>query len=233
MAYLTKNALEAAVYVIKNYDESVVEDIIKMEERVDKYEDELGAYLLKLSSKNLSVKESRIVSEILHCIGDYERISDHALNICEAAKEMNEKNLSFSDEAKDEFETFTNAVRDILATAIDAFVEEDSEKAKTVEPLEEVIDKLNVELKKRHVKRLREGKCTIEMGFILSDLTTNFERVADHASNLAVAVIQLQEDGLESHEYLDSLDKGENTRFRELYKEYKAKYGLKPINAAE
>ena len=229
MAFLAKNSIEAAIYVLNNYDESVAIDIIHMEERVDKYEDELGAYLLKLSSKNLSQKDSKILTELLHCIGDYERITDHALNIGEAAKEMYEKKLGFSEEAKEEFEIFTNAVRDILAISIESFVEENEGLAKTVEPLEDVIDKLSDELKKRHIKRLREGKCTIEMGFVLSDLITNFERVADHCSNLAVGMIQLQEDGIESHEYIENLDKGENTEFRHMYLKYKEKYKLKKI----
>lgn len=226
MALLCKKALLSSINMIWNYNEDMVIKINAMENKVDRYEDELGSYMVKLSSKNLSEKESKLLTELLHCIGDFERISDHAINICEASKEMHDKNISFSKEAREEFITFSKAIEEILTMAIDVFLNDDIELAKSVEPLEEVVDKLNVEIKKRHIKRLTEGKCTIEMGFVLADLSTNFERVADHCSNIAVCLIQSRNDGFEAHEYLDTLDKGENTKFRELYTEYKEKYRL-------
>lgn len=229
MAFLAKNAVTASMEMIWDYKESNVEAIKNMEERIDKYEDELGTYLVRLSCQTLSRTESRMQSELLHCIGDFERISDHALNICESAKEMHDKNMKFSDKAKREVEIFSQAVMDILSMTVEVFTTENTELARCVEPLEDVVDKLNSEIKKRHIRRLREGECTIEMGFVLSDLTTNFERVADHCSNIAVCLIQIQDDNMEMHEYIDTLDKGENTFFREQYVKYMKKYSLKPM----
>ena len=163
---------------------------------------------------------------LLHCIGDFERISDHAINISEAAKEMNDKGMKFSEDAIKEIQVFAEAIHEIVETAVTVFVTDDVVMAGLVEPLEEVVDNLNIEMKSRHITRLREGKCTIEMGFILSDLTTNYERVADHCSNIAVCLIQIHANGFDMHGYLDTLDKGENTIFREKYLSYKAKYML-------
>ena len=145
------------------------------------------------------------MSELLHTIGDLERMSDHARNIMEAAKEMNDKEMSFSDKAKEELQIYTEALMRIVDEAVDSFVHNDRKMARLVEPLEEVIDGLNKELKQRHIRRLREGKCTIELGFVLADITTNCERIADHCSNVAVSVLQVKHTELESHEYLDRL----------------------------
>ena len=192
---------------------------------MDQFEDEIGNYLMKLSARDLSEADSKTLSLLLHGIGDFERISDHARNICESAKEKYEKGMKFSETAENEIATFGGALKEIMALAVDTFIKEDMEEAKMVEPLEDVIDKLNVKMKRRHIERLRQGTCTIEMGFILSDITTNFERVADHCSNIAVCVLQ-KEDEFDSHEYLDTLEKGENTEFRKKYLEYKEKYKL-------
>lgn len=230
MATMAQEALTKAMSLVWKYDSAIAAEIIEIEERVDRYEDELGTYLVQLSSRKLNMKDSQTLSELLHCIGDFERISDHALNISKAAKEMNDKQLVFSEDAQKEFTIFAKAVTDIMDTSVKVFTENDSEGAKTVEPLEDVIDKLNKEVKKRHVSRLRQGKCTIELGFILSNLTTDFERIADHCSNVAVCIIQLQENQFDTHEYLGSLDKGENTEFRKLYEQYKNTYKL-PANS--
>lgn len=230
MATMAQEALMKAMSLVWKYDSAIAAEIIEIEERVDRYEDELGTYLVQLSSRKLNMKDSQTLSELLHCIGDFERISDHALNISKAAKEMNDKQLVFSEDAQKEFTIFAKAVTDIMDTSVKVFTENDSEGAKTVEPLEDVIDKLNKEVKKRHVSRLRQGKCTIELGFILSNLTTDFERIADHCSNVAVCIIQLQENQFDTHEYLGSLDKGENTEFRKLYEQYKNTYKL-PANS--
>lgn len=229
MANLSKVALLSSIDLIESYDENMVNDVLDMEEKVDKYEDELGTYLLKLNSKNLTERDSHTVSMILHCIGDFERISDHAVNIVEVAKEINEKHLEFSDDAKGELKVFTKAVQEIVNKAIKVFETEDIEFAKTVEPLEEVIDYLSVEIKKRHIDRLREGKCTIEMGFVFSDITTNYERVADHCSNIAVCLIEIKEDGFEMHEYIDTLKNSNDERFKKDYMKYKKDYILPNI----
>jgi len=181
---------------------------------------------MKLSSKNLSLKDSQTLSMLLHCIGDFERISDHALNIAEVAKEMHSKGSSFSNKAEKELKVFADAIHEIVDTAMEAFRNEDVLEAERVEPLEEVIDDMNDELKKRHIKRLRKGKCTIEMGFVLSDLTTNYERVADHCSNIAICLVQVQEDGMEVHEYLDVLRQSDNENFRKNVIMYAEKYAL-------
>lgn len=226
MAHYAQKSIEMAVDLIRSYDKDKAEEVVKLEDRVDKFEDELGTYLVKLSSRDLSEKDSRMLSLLLHCIGDFERISDHALNIKEAADEMADKEVTFSDKATEELQVFAGAVSEILSLAITAFETVDMEKAELVEPLEEVIDQLNIEVKKRHVKRLRKGKCTIELGFVLSDITTNFERVSDHCSNIAVSVLQLNDNNLETHEYLDTLKESDNLNFKGKVLAYREKYFL-------
>lgn len=226
MAELSQKALTEAISLITKYDEKKAKAVYRMEDEVDHYEDLLGSYLVKLSSRNLTEKDSRSLSTILHCIGDFERISDHAINIEESARKLYDQKLKFSEKAVGEVQVFTRAVTDILNLSIRAFEEEDEELANDIEPLEEVVDRLNKKMKKRHVKRLQNGKCSIETGLILSDLATNFERVADHCSNIGVCVIQIKEDAFDTHEYLDALDKGEDTYFNKKYKEYKNIYKL-------
>ena len=162
----------------------------------------------------------------MHCIGDFERISDHAINIMESAQEMHEKELSFSKKAQEELSVFTGAIKDILNTSILVFQEEDLKLASMVEPLEEVIDYLNAEIKKRHIRRLRKGKCTIEMGFVLSDVTTNYERVSDHCSNIALCLLQLNEENFDTHEYQDNLTSKDNVAFMSEVKRLKEHYQL-------
>lgn len=226
MAELTKRSLFESVTLLENYSEESALNILKLENRVDQYEDQLGSYLMKLSAQNLSKKDSETLTELLHGIGDLERISDHSVNIMESAKEMYDKKSCFSNAAKEEFQTYTDAVKEIVEQAFDAFINSDEELARKIEPLEEVIDNLHAEIRKRHVRRLRLGECTIEMGFVLSDLSTSLERIADHCSNLAVSVIQLTDEKIASHGYLESLDKGNNEWFQTLYHQYKTKYEL-------
>lgn len=166
----------------------------KIESKVDRYEDELGTYLIKLNQKDLSLEDSHSLSIMLHCIGDFERISDHAFSIMKSAKEMSEKNAVFSQQAVKELHVMEKAVSDIVDKAYAVFANQDMQLAEEIEPLEEVVDELSRELKRRHVNRLRAGECTIEMGFILSDVTTCLERIADHCSNIAVCVTQVRED---------------------------------------
>ena len=213
MANYAKDALFMAIQMLDKFDKKVAVKVIELEELVDHYEDELGSYLVKLSSKHLTEKDSQELSVLLHCIGDFERISDHAINIMESAKEMYEKDLSFSKKAEEELAVFTGAVKDIINASIRVFEEEDLKLACMVEPLEEVIDNLNAEIKKRHIKRLRKGKCTIEMGFVLSDITTNYERVSDHCSNIALCLLQLNEENFDTHEYQVNLTSKDNVAF--------------------
>lgn len=226
MAALTQSTLTDAVKMLSAYNPEEGEEIIANENRVDEFEDKIGTYLVKLNSKDISDKDSKEISLLLHCIGDIERISDHAVNILEASQEMYTKGLSFSDKAKEELRIYIAAIMEIVDLAFTAFETEDVEKAKTVEPLEEVIDNLRNELKKHHIKRLRKGKCTIETGFVLQDLLTNFERIADHCSNIAVCLIQIQEDSFETHEYINELKKTEDTFFLESFTAFSEKYAL-------
>lgn len=226
MAELSEESMNLAMGLLVNYDNEHARRVTELECQVDRFEDELGSYLVKLSAKDMSEKDSHTLSAILHCIGDFERISDHARNIREAAEEMQEKGLEFSEKAKAELEVFSRAIHDILKITMLSFSEEDLELAKQVEPLEEVIDGLNVDIRQRHIKRLRNGKCTIELGFILSDITTNFERVSDHCSNIAVCLLQVSSDEFDTHAYLDKLKRDGNLDFRGKVSAYRERYQL-------
>lgn len=226
MAELCRNALFQSMDLLKSFDEGKAAEVSDMENIVDQYEDELGNYLVKLSSKNLTEKDSHTISMLLHCIGDFERISDHAVNICESAREMHVKEQKFSKKAEEEITIFSGLIREIVDTSVQVFETEDPELAREIEPMEEVVDGLNDEIKKRHIKRLRKGKCTIELGFALSDITTNFERVADHCSNIAISLIQIPDDAYSSHEYVETLERGEDSQFHEALIRYTEKYML-------
>ncbi len=217
MARVTKESLFGAIDLLDNYNEKREKELVEMETLVDRYEDELGAYLVKVSSRDLSSKESHTVNTLLHSIGNWERISDHALNICDAAREIHEKKISFSKAATEELAVFTRAIKDILNMTVEAFEYDDISMAKKVEPVEEVIDDLNLMIKNRHVLRLRAGECTIELGFVLNDILTNYERVSDHCSNVAVTIIQTEDYDVEAHQYIGHLkDEDEFKRAIEL-----------------
>ena len=206
MAKLTKKTLMMSMDLVKKYDKETAQTVVDNENAIDLYEDKIGSYILQVASKDLSVADSQIVSNLLHTIGDLERISDHAVNIKENAEEMYDKKIKFSPAAEREVGIMIDAVTEILDMAISSFVTVDVAKAKEVEPLEDVIDGLRTELKNRHVQRLRDGICTIELGFILQDLLTNFERVSDHCSNIAVCVIEEREDRPEQrHAYVHDI----------------------------
>ena len=226
MAEESKRTLFTAMDLLWNYTEDGAKKVGELEKLVDQYEDELGTYLVKLSRQNLSVHDSHTLSIVLHCIGDFERISDHAINIMEAAQEMHDKKLIFSPKAEDELKVFSRAVQDIVEKAYAVFRDQDEKLAQKVEPLEAVVDELNQEVKKRHIRRLREGKCTIELGFILSDITTSLERVADHCSNIAVCVTQVREDTYDTHGYLNNVKNEDSEIFRGLVLEEEEKYLL-------
>lgn len=226
MAEESKRTLFTAMDLLWNYTEDGAKKVGELENLVDQYEDELGTYLVKLSRQNLSVRDSHTLSIVLHCIGDFERISDHAINIMEAAQEMHDKKLIFSPKAEEELKVFSRAVQDIVEKAYAVFRDQNEKLAQKVEPLEAVVDELNQEVKKRHIRRLREGKCTIELGFILSDITTSLERVADHCSNIAVCVTQVREDTYDTHGYLNSVKNEDSEIFRGLVLEEEEKYLL-------
>ena len=226
MAEGARDALFESLNLLASYEDEKAAFVEQMEGRVDRYEDELGTYLVKLNRKNLTQADSHDLSIMLHCIGDFERLSDHAVNILDAAKELKEKKLAFSPKAKEELTVLIRAVEEIVNTTVEVFVRQDSVLAGKVEPLEEVIDELNQELKKRHVQRLREEKCTIEMGFILSDITTCLERVADHCSNIAVCIMQVQEDSFDTHSFLGQLKEDGSGEFSRIVAEKREQYLL-------
>ena len=213
MAEQSKNALKLSFDLLDHFDEETAFRVEKIEAKVDRYEDELGTYLIKLNQKDLSLEDSHSLSIMLHCIGDFERISDHALSIMKSAKEMAEKNAGFSERAEKELHVMEKAVSDIVDKAYTVFANQDMRMAEEIEPLEEVIDELSRELKRRHINRLRAGECTIEMGFILSDITTCLERIADHCSNIGVCVTQVREDLYDTHSHLDSVKNAPGEHF--------------------
>ena len=226
MAELTMETLRTSLEVVMEYDQKKCNEVIDNENSIDLYEDKIGSYILKISSKDLSETDSKIVSMMLHTIGDLERISDHAVNIIEAAGEMHTKKIKFSDQALRELKVMIKAVSEILDMSINSFINADVNLAKCVEPLEDVIDQLRNELKSRHIERLRSGKCTIELGFILQDLLTNFERVSDHCSNIAVYLIQINDNSMDTHEYMNELKKLDRSEFMDEFNDYSKKYIL-------
>ena len=226
MAEDAKEALFLALDNMQDYNKKKVEQIVQMEQNVDRYEDALGTYMVKLNNCDLSQEDSRTLSILLHCIGNFERISDHAVNITESMQQMQEKQLSFSEKAKEEMVVFSSAVHDIVEETTAAFVHANVEEARHIEPFEQVVDGLSMEVKQRHVKRVRKGKCTIELGILLDDVITNFERVSDHCSNIAVCMIRVSEDGFDTHEYLDLIKEEKSRWFEEEYYSLAEKYAL-------
>ena len=226
MAKITHEGFLEAMTVLDEYSEEKIEDVIAKENIVDTYDDKLSAYLTKLSSQNLSYKDSLKVTSLLHCLTDFERISDHSINVVENAQQMYKEGAVFSKKAKEEMKVYSTALRDILERTTNAFVEGDEALARTVEPLEEVIDELNKTVKKNHMKRLRKGKCTIELGLVLSDLAMNYERVADHCSNIAVYMMQLEDTQLEEHSFTEQLDAEESAEFTKQLNEFEKIYQI-------
>lgn len=226
MAKYAKEGMLLAMNLIGKYNEENAQEVCNLEDLVDQYEDELGSYLVKINGHHMSPKDSQEISILLHCIGDFERISDHSVNIMASAKEMYEKKAEFSNKAKEELAVFSKAVTDILETAVAVFEKEDLTLAGKVEPMEETIDYLSEEMKKRHIKRLRKGKCTIEMGFVLSDITTNYERVSDHCSNIAICLLQQDEEGFDTHGYQDVISSKDNVAYAEEVKRLRKYYEL-------
>lgn len=229
IAFTTKECIYEALELIDNYKHEKTKNVRDMESMIDTYEDILGSYLVKLSSKNLSNDDSKNLSVILHCISDMERISDYAVNLCESIEEMRLQNQEFSNKAKRELLVLVRSVRDIVGMAVEAFINDDLVGAKSVEPLEEVIDGLNVRLRQRHIDRLRAGKCTIELGIALEDIITILERISDHCSNVAVCMIQVDNGNFETHEYVDTSVK-QTKWFLDEVKKYSEIYSLTEKN---
>jgi len=225
MAEIANNSLKDSLIIAGKYEKELAEKIVADEDKVDRYEDMLGSYLVKLSNHTLSEDDRAETAELLHLIGDFERISDHAVNILESVEEMREKKMRFSESAQKELAVMGAAVFEIMDLALDAFRTNDIEKAKLVEPLEEVVDTLKEQLRMRHIVRLQRGECTIEMGFVLSDMLTNLERVADHCSNVAGRVIEQRNKNLNMHTYTGNV-RSINKDFGRLYDEYAKKYAL-------
>jgi len=225
MANLAQSTLLSSIEMIENYAAKEADAIRDAEDYLDRYEDELGTYLVKLSGKELSDADSRKVSKLLHTIGDFERLGDHALNLLDGAEEIHNKQIHFSGDAQRELGVLSTAIRDIMTLTVDAFVNDDIEKAKRVEPLEQIVDLLSADIKARHIERLRAGNCTIELGFILSDMLNNYERISDHCSNIAVAIIELGHDSFQTHEYLNAV-KTDDSEFNALFAEYQTQYQL-------
>ena len=228
MAKKALDDIKDAIGLYSNFDQAVFDKIKASEQEIDHYEDQIGKYLVQLGKKNMSSEDSRCLSLELQAVGDLERISDHSINLAESAQELHDKGLSFSESAKEDIRVLSEAVLDILANAVRAFVNEETTSASNVEPLEEVIDEITVLRRQRHIERLKNGDCSIELGFILADMLTNMERISDHCSNLAIYVIQmLDKNSLESHEYLDTLERNKTVEFINNYKWYKREYQLK------
>lgn len=226
MAEIASAAMVKSLRIVDHYNADTAAQIRADEEKVDIFEDRLGSYLVKLGSKNLSDHDSHEVSKLLHNIGDLERISDHAVNIVEAAEELSDKGIRFTDSAKREIRILMAALEEVLNITTEAFKTENSRMAAEVEPLEEVIDNLKDEIRARHIERVQSGSCTIEHGFVFSDLLTNFERVSDHCSNIAVCIIRIKDSNLDAHEYLNNVKSDESSIYNTHYEMYKNKYAL-------
>ena len=225
MTDVSINAMQDAVGLLERYDEKMGESIAAAEQKADWYEDKLGTYLVKLTSHPMGEQDSRELTKYLHMIGDLECISDHAVNLVEAAQELREKNLSFTGDAERELNIMIQAVREIMHNTRQVLFEDDLQLAGTIEPLEQVSDQLNKQIRSRHIERLTRGECTTEMGFILSDILTDLERVSDHCSNLAVAMIEIAQGVFDTHEYLGFVKAGLGS-FSEHYEDYMKKYAI-------
>ena len=229
MAADAAQAMRLAVGLTKKFDEGIMEQVVELEDKTDRYEDALGTYLVKLSNMNLSVADNRILNTLLYTVSDIERMADHAMAVAKAAEEMKEKEMNFSKQAMGELAVLGQAVVDLLDRTVGAYKSFDFELAMKIEPQEEVVDDLVREIKSRHVRRLRDGLCTVEYGFVLEDLLTACERTADHCSNVAVEMLQVAEGKLEAHEYLNALKAGElheSAAFNKRFEKYKAQYAF-------
>jgi phosphate:Na+ symporter len=225
MAILAKETVLESLKLVKEYDKDTAKIVYDNEKVLDLYEDNLGTYLVKMSEQSLSNNDARTVARMLHTIGDFERLGDHAKGLQKVAEEIHDKQIKFSDSAVKEINILLKAIAEIIITTTRVYEKNDYELAAKVEPLEQVIDRITAEIKAHHIKRLQAGDCTIELGFVLSDLLTNCKRISDHCSNIAVAVIEAKNDSFDTHHYLNSV-KYDDEEFKEVYEEYNRKYNL-------
>ena len=227
MAKAAQESMEVAIGLTKHYTDDGFEQVRQLEDQTDIYEDALGSYLVQLTGQKLSVEDNRSLNTVLYTISDLERIADHAVDIAKAGREMNQKNIQFSKQAQEELAVLEQAVLDVIGNTVKSFESQDLYQAMKVEPQEQVVDALVKEVKSRHVRRLRDGLCSVEYGFVLEDILTSYERSADHCSNVAIEMLQVAEGKLEAHEYLNALKGGqlqESAQFSERFKKYRAKY---------
>ena len=233
MAEICRTSLLQAMSTTRKWDDAIADEVRRKEDAVDHYEDALGTYLVQLSGRTLSKADNRTINTLLHTIGDFERISDHSVNLLEAAEEIRDKSIRFSDEALDDLSVLEAALQDIVNRTVDAFQKHDVYAAGKIEPLEQVVDGLVREVKTRHIARLQAGTCTIEYGFVLDDLLTAYERIADHCSNIAVAMIEVADDKFDTHEYLNHLKSGGSLKFEQRYEKYRGRYTFPGEGAPE
>jgi phosphate:Na+ symporter len=226
MAEESKQALLTALTLVTDFSDAGYASVQKAESAVDRYEDALGSYLLRLTSTSLNETQGQTISIFLHTLSDFERISDHALNLAESAKELKEKKITFSEYAQKEFTVIFAAVREVVQLTADAFHTDDLTKAAQIEPLEEVIDLICDEMKLHHIERLQTANCTIRQGFVFNDLITNLERVSDHCSNIAVAMIELNAGTFDTHEYLDRLKQQRTADYERYFNEFREQFAL-------
>ena len=224
MAELTQKSMNIAMGMLNNYSEKDFAEVESLEGIVDRYEDKIGSYLMKLTGREMTDTQNKAVSQYLRAITDLERISDHALNIAERARELKEKKISFSDKGTREMENLTAAIREILDITFGCFQNDDEEEACRVEPLEQVIDKVCQKMREKHTSRLQKGKCTIGQGYVFNDLIADFERVSDHCSNIAIVIVDLMSNSLDVHELSESMHEGHQERYDEYYEEFRTRY---------
>ena len=226
MAHISFEAFRISASLVDKFDEKIAKKVKELEETIDIYEDRLGTYMVKLSRESISVADSHQVAKILHAINDFERMSDHACNLVKVGREISEKNISFSESAQKELSVLHDALLEITALTERAFCENDVTLAVKIEPLEQVIDRLIYQIKAHHINRLQQGDCTIQLGFVLSDLVTNYERVSDHCSNVAATLIEAEHDSLKTHEYLRNFKSEENEIYKTAYEEYNKRFSI-------
>ncbi len=226
MARIAGTSIANALDLLDKYSEKAAQTVMEQEDELDKFEDKLGDFLARLSARSLSEKDSREISKLLHTIGDFERLGDHAAQVGKCAQEIYEKKITFSEKAVEEINTMTAAIREIVDLTTHAFVDHDLALAQRVEPLEQVVDILAARSKKNHIERVQNGKCTIQMGFVLSDLLANYKRISDHCSNIAVAVIESEEGSFDAHQYLNEVKESGSHNFGKYHQEYLTKYGV-------
>ena len=226
MARRAQESLFDAFALLSYYSEENYRRVVRLETLVDRYEDKIGTYLIRITGRELSAKQNSDVTKYLHTLSDFERISDHALNVAEAAKEIAEKKIEFSMQGKHEMDVLLSAVTEIVTLSFDAFIDNKLEQSYRVEPLEEVIDNICVEMKLHHVERLQNGICTLGNGFVFNDMLTYCERIADHCSNIAIAMIELAGQTFDTHQYLIRLREKRTHNFDLYYESYSRRFSL-------